>query len=149
MALRSRGYQVAGSTWGSLQLLPIDFEGLFGITAVAPLAVSVYYLCHHVLPRRHPRVISPRDAPSADRASRRTVARARSAENLRIELLSWGVQKPPDHPPKGFACSRRKWSGSGAQLEVHGDRGKSARIGDGTHRRLGRAYRALALYSCI
>ena len=40
MALRSRGYQVAGSTWGSLQLLPIDFEGLFGITAVAPLAVS-------------------------------------------------------------------------------------------------------------
>ena len=69
------------------------------IAAVAPLVVSVYYLCHHVLPRRHPRVISPRDAPSADRASRRTVARARSAENLRIELLSWGVQKPPDHPP--------------------------------------------------
>jgi hypothetical protein len=26
-----------------------DFEGLFGITAV--VAVSVYYLCHHVLPR--------------------------------------------------------------------------------------------------
>jgi len=50
--------------------------------------------------RRHPRVISPRDAPSADRASRRTVARARSAENLRIELLSWGVQKPPDHPSR-------------------------------------------------
>jgi hypothetical protein len=40
LALRSRGYQVAGSTWGGLQLLPIDFEGLFGITAVAPLAVS-------------------------------------------------------------------------------------------------------------
>jgi hypothetical protein len=35
------------------------------IAAVAPLVVSVYYLCHHVAPRRHPPVISLRDA-SAD-----------------------------------------------------------------------------------
>jgi hypothetical protein len=35
------------------------------IAAVAPLVVSVYYLCHHVAPRRHTPVISLRDA-SAD-----------------------------------------------------------------------------------
>jgi hypothetical protein len=81
-------HQVAGFGVGQPSVGLDDFEGLFGIKAVAPMVVSVYYLCHHVLPRRHPRVISPRDAPSADRASRRTVAQARLAENLSIELLS-------------------------------------------------------------
>jgi hypothetical protein len=38
---------------------------------------------------------------------------------------------------------------SDAQSEVHNDWGKSARIGDRTYRQLGRAYRALALHSCI
>jgi hypothetical protein len=88
----------------------------FGIAAVAHLVVSVYYLCHHVLPRRHPRVISLRDAPAdetlirnehansnlevtaADRASRRTVARRRWAENLSVnddQVLSEPAQPSP------------------------------------------------------
>jgi hypothetical protein len=37
-------YQAAGSTWSSLQLLPTDFEGLSGIAAVAPLAVSAFVI---------------------------------------------------------------------------------------------------------